>query len=210
MKQKLGVILPTRGLVFTEVEMALAENLSGFNNKIYRSFDLKIPECQNVLVEKALKEHCTDLLFVEEDTVMPENALADLLLADADIGCVDYGVAGYSCITREKNTGDILWCGLGCTLVKRRVFEKMNMPYFKDDKLQLNFWPEIRWQKAGWQEYGGQDIYFCVKAREQGFTIKQVPGECRHLKLENLGRSEVNNGLHMVSEKPRITKYQTL
>lgn len=210
MKQKLGVILATRGLVFTEVEMAIEENLRGFNYRVYRSFNLKIPDCQNVLAEQALKDRCTDLLFIEEDTVMPENGMSTLLLAEADIACIDYGVAGYSCITRSKTTDEILWCGLGCTLIKRHVFERMDMPYFKDDKLLLNFWPEVRWQKAGWQEYGGQDIYFCVKAREYGFVIKQAEGECRHLKLDELGRREVNTGLHQISEKPRVTKQQTL
>lgn len=203
--------MPTRGLVFTEVEESISKNLAGFKYKAYRSHDLKIPECENELVNQALKDGCENLLFIEEDTVMPDGAIDRLFLAYADIACVDYGVNGWGCVTRDKKTNEILWCGLGCTLVKREVFDKLEKPYFRSDKtLLLNFWPEIKWIDAGKQAYGGQDIYFCIKAREKGFKIKQVIGECRHLKLDSLGRPEVNYGLHSISQKPKISKYQTI
>lgn len=207
----LGVILPTRGLVFTEVEMALSKNLEGWDYKIYRSSNLKIPECENQLVEEALRDDCRNLLFVEEDTVMPDNAINKMMITQSDIVCIDYGVSGYSCITRDKKTDEILWCGLGCTLVRANVFKKLEKPYFRSDKqLLLNYWPEIRWINAPRDAYGGQDIYFCIKAREKGFVIEQVDGECSHLKLDDLGKPGVNYGLHTISQKPIISKYQTL
>ena len=208
---KIGVILPSRGLVFAEVEDSISRNLEEYDYKVFRSFNLTIPDCQNVLTEKALADGCTHLLFVEEDTVMPLGGFKSMLLADSDIACIDYAVAGYSCITRDKNTNEALWCGLGCTLVKREVFDKLEKPYFRSDKLLLlNVWPNIQWIDAGEQGYGGQDIYFCIKAREQGFKIKQVKGECRHLKLDELGRKEINKGLHQISQKEIISKHQTL
>lgn len=207
-----GVVLCTRGLVFTRVENAIFGNLKGVTHTIYRSEDLTIPYAQNVLVEQALSDpEITHVLFVEEDTVMPEHALADMLKLDGDIVCIDYGVAGYSCITRVKETNEILWCGLGCTLVKREVFDKLEKPYFRSDKaLLLNDWPEIKWINAGEQAYGGQDIWFCMQARDAGFTIKQAPGECQHLQLDQLGRREINKGLHQISQKPMISKRQYL
>jgi hypothetical protein len=213
MKQEiqLGVILPSRGLVFAEVEQALSENLRGYNFTIYRSWDLKIPECENVLVEKALRNGATHLLSIEEDTVIPPEGLSRLLMLDSDIACIDYGVGGWSTITKDKTTKEILWCALGCTLIKRAVFDAVEKPWFRDDKkLLLNFWPEIRWVAAGAQAYGGQDIYFCMKAREKGFKIAQAMGECKHLQLEQLGIRERNNGLHSIIQKPTISKWQTL
>jgi hypothetical protein len=211
LKAMIGIILPTRGMVFTEVEDSISRNLDKYNYKTYRSFDLEIPECQNVLVDKALADGCKNLLFIEEDTVLPDGALELMLEADSDIACVDYSVAGYSCITRSKDTNDILWCGLGCTLVKAEVFVKLEKPYFRSDKaLLLNDWPNLTWIDAGKQAYGGQDIYFCMQARDKGFKIKQVAGECKHLKLEALGKREINKGLHIILEKPRISKKQTL
>lgn len=163
------------------------------------------------MVEKALADGCSHLMFVEEDTVMPDGGFERLLAANADIACIDYAVAGYSCITRDKNTNEVLWCGLGCTLVKREVFDTLEKPYFRSDKaLLLNDWPNITWIDPGAQAYGGQDIYFCMTAREKGFKIEQVEGEAEHLKLNNLGRSEVNKGLHVISRKEKISKHQTL
>ena len=207
----IGIVLCTRGLVFTETEIAISKNLSKYNHKIYRSFNLTIPECQNALTEQALADGCDKLLYIEEDTVMPDGAMERLLLADADIACVDYAVAGYSCITKSKETDEILWCALGCTLIKAEVFSKLEKPYFRSDKvLLLNSWPSVSWINAGAQAYGGQDIYFCMMAREKGFKITQVDGECDHLKLEALGRREINNGLHEIVRKEKISKHQTL
>jgi len=209
--EKVGVILPSRGLIFAQVEDALQRNLQGYDYHIYRSWDLKIPDCQNILVEQALEDGCGMLLFVEEDTVIPNGGLKRLIDTKADISCIDYGVAGYSCITKNKETGEILWCGLGCTLVQRYVLDRLVKPYFRTDKaLLLNYWPEVRWIDPGKQAYGGQDIYFGIQARQAGFTIQQVEGECKHLQLVDVGRKEINNGLHMIKQKPAISHYQTL
>ena len=207
----IAVILPTRGLVFTETENAISGNTEGITSKVYRSHDLVIPDSQNYLVDQALADKAKYLWFVEEDTVAPDNALADMLEMEADIACIDYGVAGWSCLTKDKETNEILWCGLGCTLIKAEVFEALERPYFRSDRaLLLNFWPEIRWVDAGEQAYGLQDIWFFVHAREAGFRIQQVQGECKHLKLDSLGRPEINKGLHQISRKPVISKYQEL
>lgn len=203
--------MATRGLLFTEVENAVEKNIEGWPYQVFRTKDLTIPDSQNYLVEQALKTDATHLLFVEEDTVMPDNAISNMIFLDADVACVDYGVAGYSCLTKDKDTGEILWCGLGCTLIKREVFEKLEKPYFRSDKaLLINNWPEVQWIDAGKQAYGLQDIYFFMKAREKGIIIQQLPGECKHLSLKNLGTREVNNGLHVIEQKPKISKYQTL
>lgn len=205
----IGIILTTRGFVFTEVMQSLLKELEGYEYEIFMSHNLPIPECQNTLIEKALLGDFTHFLFIEEDVVIPEGAVDDMMMAKGDIVAIDYGVNEWSCITRYKD--EILWCGLGCTLVKREVFEGMERPFFRSDKaLLLNDWPNITWIDAGKQAYGGQDIYFCMKAREKGFTIQQVFGEARHLKLEELGRREINNGHHCVLDKPRISKHNKL
>lgn len=207
----LGVCMPTRGLIFAECQQALEENLEGFDYKIYRSFILPIPDSHNFLTEKALREGCTHIFFVEDDTVVPDGGLRKLIEANADIACIDYGVAGYSCTTKDRQTGEILWCGLGCTLVKASVFAKLEVPYFRSDKqLLLNNYPNEEWINAPRNCYGGQDIYFCMQARKAGFKIKQIEGECRHLQLNSLGKKETNQGIHSISEKPKISKHQTL
>ncbi len=209
---KIGIVLPTRGLVFTQVEEVIESWRDDYNIKVYRSHDLPIPEGHNKLTQKALEDGSDYILFVEEDTVAPARALDNLVQANKSIACVDYGVSGWSCITRDTN-GKILWCGLGCTLVKREVFEQMDVPYFRIDQvLDLVNWkwrtlPEEYLKNKG---YGGQDIWFFCKAREKGFEITQVEGECDHLKLGELGRNEFNKGLHTIVLKPRIEKNQVI
>jgi len=48
--------------------------------------------------------------------------------------------------------------GLGCTLVKREVFEKMPPPWFKTE-----------WLQEGTLDFNGEDIYFFEKAAKYGF-----------------------------------------
>ena len=203
----ISVCLPTRGMVFCEVEDAIEKIRKVHNIKVFRSWDKKIPDAQNFLVEQALKENSTHIFFVEEDVVIPDNALDKLLMLDADIACIDYSVNGYSCVAKDKKTQEILWCGFGSTLVKREVFDKLEKPYFRTDKtLRLNDW---QWVNNS-AKYGGQDIWFCMTAREKGFKIQQVPGEVKHLMLIALGEKEMNNGLHLIVQKPTITKYQII
>lgn len=212
---KVAVTLPTRGLVFTEVEQALENQRKDYDLQIFRSWDLTIPDSLNMLTAKALRESDAKyFLFIEEDTVIPEGGLnllyQEMYINKADITCIDYGVNGYSCVARNKKTQEILWCGLGCTLVKRNVLEKMEPPWFRTDKLlRLNDWEWI--DNPSKSAYGGQDIWFCMKARELGYTISEVTlVKCKHLRLDSLGSPEVNLGLHTISEKTPIHTQQQI
>lgn len=206
--KEIAIILPTRGTVFAEVEDSITRNLKPFNYTVYRSWDLVIPDSENYLVDKALVKNPDNLLFIEEDTVLPDGGIERLISLNADIACIDYGVAGWGCVTKNRR-GDILWCGLGCTLVKPYVFDKLERPYFRSDiELRLN---DMAWVKSPPNKYGGQDIYFCCQARQSGFKIKQVEGmEAKHLKLENLGTPELNRGLHTIGIKDAISKRQVI
>jgi len=209
---KIGVIMPSRGLCFAQAEQALSDNLHGYTHRIFRSWNLPIPDCQNYLVDKALKDpEITHLLFVEDDVVMPEGGLKSMLEALSDIVCIDYGVNGYGCVTKDKATGKILWCGLGSTLVKRKVFDKLSLPYFRSDiQLLLNNYPEEQWIPSPHNAYGGQDIYFFSQARKAGFEIVQVEGEAKHLKLIEMGRPGINRGCHVIGQKDPIRNHQVL
>ena len=195
-------------MVFTETMVALLKELDGYDYKIYMSWDKHIPDAHNYLVGRALDEGADYVLLLEEDVVMPEGSLKEMI-GKGDIVTIDYGVNGWSCITTYQ--GENLWCSTGLTLVKREVFEALEKPYFRSDKsLLLNDWPEIKWIDAGEQAYGGHDIYFGIKAREKGFKITKVDGEARHLRLESLGRPEINKGLHQIADKEKISKHNEL
>lgn len=211
---KIGVITPTRGLIFTRVE-AYLEGLR-INNDIivYRSWDKPIPDGHNDLTDEALRDGCNILFFLEEDVVPPAGAFEKMLAValDGKVACVDYGVSGWGCITRDSK-GEIRWCGLGCTLVPAAVFGGVDRPWFRTDKvLRQNDWT---WQDLPkeYQEkknYGGLDIWFFCQARNQGFEIVQIEGEADHLRLVRLGERETNHGLHEIALKERISKNQMI
>lgn len=202
----IAIIVATRGLVFTETDILIDKVVNFFDSQVFRSYDKKIPDAQNYLVEEALKTEAQYFLFIEEDNVPTFEQVKKMVNRDVDISFVDYAVGGWSCSAKDKK-GEILWAGLGVTLVKRQVFEKLERPFFSIDKsLRLN---DNKWIDTP-MKYGGHDIWFFTKAREAGFKITQVEGEARHLKLETLGTPEINYGLHKIGEKPKISRKQII
>src|SRR3990167_8155104 len=129
----IAICLATRGLTFTRTDIAIDQIRDRFDSKVFRTYDKKIPDAQNWLVEEALKTNAEFLLFLEEDNVPTIEQIVGLVNRDVDICFIDYGVNGWSCSARDKK-GEILWVGLGCTLIKRKVFEKLERPYFRTDK----------------------------------------------------------------------------
>ncbi len=70
---------------------------------------------------------------------------------------------------------DLIECdgvGCGCLLIHRSVFEKIKPPYFVMNQ----------------GKYGGEDFYFCRKAKRAGFKIYADPGVlCGHKPKQLIG-----------------------
>lgn len=191
---KIICAMPTRGLIFTKVEVALEDELfkNGQMPFILRTDNLPIPDCRNKLIESALSvPDWTHILLIDDDVIIPEGGLGLLIEADSDIAFIDYpmhytgdrwgnmGTATYDdWLPGEDPKGKpVAWAGLGCTLVKREVLEKMSDPYFKvtqhtftrDDNghITLN---DDNVQLGG----GGEDTYFFVQAKKLGLTITPI------------------------------------
>lgn len=202
----IAILIPSRGLTFTRTDIAIDQIRERFDCRIFRTYDKKIPEAHNWLVEEGLKTEADYFLFVEEDNVPQLEKVVEMVNRGSAISFVDYGVAGWACSARDGK-GEVLWCGFGCTLIKREVFEKLEKPWFRTDKtLRLNDW---KWIDQP-MKYGGHDIWFFTKAREAGFRITQISGEIEHLGVKELGKPEINNGLHPIFNKPSIKNYQII
>lgn len=199
-------VIPTRGLIYAETIESLRRN--GINGFLTIQ-GLPIPDAQNEAARQALEEFSSYVLFIEDDMVMPDGALEQMMKVDEAIVAVDYPMDnGYSTICRKN--GEILWCGLGCTLIKRKVLASLPEPLFETDHSWLI--------KEGFElerienpnKYGGQDINFCMKARKYGYSIAQLEGfEAKHLRNTGLERKDrTNDGRYEVYALPEISKWQ--
>ena len=203
---KIIALMPTRGTIFTKAEVALEQEMLENNQLPYilRTDNIPIPDCRNTLVENALKTDADYFLLVDDDVIIPKNGLKRLVEANSDIAFIDYpmhyegerwgnmGTATYD----EWLPGDdwkdkpVAWAGLGCTLVKREVFEGLEYPWFqnldkkmtRDDKGKLDLEGTDIKIGAG----GGEDVYFFLEARKAGFEIKQVEGTCGHARFSRI------------------------
>lgn len=195
-------VCPTRGLIFNETLDSLKRNGIDINNLITVS-GLPIPDAPNHVVAKALDLAPSYVLMIEDDMVIPDGALEQMLKMDKAIVCIDYPVInGWSTIARKD--GVIQHCGLGCTLIKAGVFKNLPQPWFETDKSVDYNTDEIIDKPA---KYGGHDILFFRKARENGYEITQLPNyEAKHLRCEELHRSENNNGFYKIYSLPEVSQ----
>ena len=138
-----------------------------------------IHEARNLLVEKALEKGCTHVLFIDDDMIIPPDALVKLLEHDVDIVCglafrrlAPYDPCIFT-IHEEKdvypieviNKGlvDIDACGSAFILIKTKVFKKMPKPWYVWGDKSLGIYED----KGGL----GEDISFSLRAKRMGFRV---------------------------------------
>lgn len=208
---KVAVILPSRGLIFSQTANEIIDNVKGIPHKFFFSHGKPIPQCFEEPTERALREpDITHIWFVEEDMVLPPDTLRQMLEADANAITCDYPVtkAGHGSVFRDQG-GHIVFCGTGCLLVRRDIFSSLNKPFFTD---------KVRWTMLNYGEavkftgmyadtgYGTHDITFCVKLWNTGVTIQSLDTKLGQRKLISLGKTGSNNGAHKVEVWKKIKK----
>lgn len=201
----IAALVCTRGLIFAETIISIIRNGADLFPPITGK---PIPDAQNKAVLDGLSSLSEFIWFVEEDMLIPDGTLDRMLrlMTDgADIVCVDYPVNGGWSTIKTIN-GEIQHFGLGCTLFKRKVFEKITPPWFETDKSINADTGELMNIPM---KYGGHDILFGRKVREYGFKVKKLEGvECQHLRSPNLLRKENNNDIYQIVTLPRVSKLQ--
>lgn len=202
---RIAVILPSRGLVHSQTMESLLENLCIFKYdwKIFFAHDLPIPDCFNVPLEKALQGNSFDyILFVEEDMLLPWNTLDKMIKKASDVVSVDYANKKTGKPFMRKNTHDVVeYTGVGCMLVKKSVFDKLEKPYFREGCFEQQedgtLVERVLTKKR--EAYGTQDVYFCNSLTKAGFTIDILEdANIGHLLVEDWGKEGTNNGAHKI------------
>lgn len=196
---KVMLSVPTgEGLIWSMVDEALGNLDRGGHEVIQRNVSFYwIDESRNMMAQAALDEGCDYLFMVDSDTVVPRDALLNLMEHDVDV-CIGYYVRGNSDdgrtsvieighpnyrvsyydgeIAEMRDAGDVLvkvkGGGMGCALVKTRVFRELAKPWFKYDRLAN-------------ARTIGEDYYFCQRCHQHGIPVyMDTRVACDHLKLQ--------------------------
>ena len=180
---RIAILIPARG----QMEVATAFDLvamcaytiktSKHDIDLFTSSGTLIFDQRNNLVKTALDIKADYLLFVDADMRFPKDTLKILMAHDKDIIGVNATTRSEPVKPTAKNMhinedGSIDWMpiysnaktgiekadGIGCgvMLIKRKVVETIEEPYFYFEQLPGN-------------KILGEDIYFCVKAKDAGF-----------------------------------------
>lgn len=213
---KIAVIIPSRGLMFSRTAEEIVRNTRDINHKKFFAHGLPIPDCFEVPTQRALEDdEITHIWYVEDDMILLDNLLLALLQEDADVITCDYPADrnGRGVVFKAKD-GQIVFGGLGCTLVKREIMDKMKPPYFRTDikwrptnlGSAVMFMASNPTSKADPEEYGKQDVNFFMKLHKVNAKISLYPITIGQRKLIKLGKAGTNNGAHQIENWTRVKK----
>lgn len=130
-----------------------------------------LPRARAALVAHAMERSVTHILWLDADMRFPKDTLFRLMRHEKPIVAANYACRQSPIIpTVVMEDGSPLWesggdliearhAGMGCMLVDMTVFRAMPKPYFA-----VGYAPKD-------DEYAGEDVYFCEKARGINFAI---------------------------------------
>ena len=130
---RIGVCLPSRGYVYSRtMEDILRNTQKRTDIEFFFSHGRGIPDSANFITENALDAGVDYIWFVEDDQKLPADILEQMLALDEDVVICDYPIGRFGKCVKVYPNGTIR-AGLGCTLIKASVFEKLKRPYFSAD-----------------------------------------------------------------------------
>ena len=131
-----------------------------------------LPRARAGLVTAAIERCATHILWLDADMRFPKDALIHLLQHGRSIVAANYptrtapivptAVDGQRREVFERADvalQDVQYCGMGCMLTAVEVFLTIGKPWFA-----------IGYHR-GTDDYGGEDAFFCQKARENNYSI---------------------------------------
>lgn len=212
---RIAVILPSRGLVYSKTVEELYEALAGYDFKIFWSHGRPIPDCFEIPTNEALKGNFTHLLVIEEDMIIPKNAIHDMLALDTHAVAYDYPVTGSTGGTVLYDTEDTAYfTGCGILLVKMDIIRQMKPPIWRVD-IEWNMkyrtgYIEFDIQPNKTADYGQQDIAFGLRLYINNMPIKVMKETTGQRKLEKRGAGMTNAGMHEIIEYTEVDKHNNL
>lgn len=210
---QIAVILPSRGLIFSQTADEILQNLKDISHKFFFSHRKPLPECFEEPTSRALLDKdITHLWFVEDDMILPPDILNKMLEMDKAVVTADYPTTDYGGGAVFKVKEQIIFAGTGCTLVKRAVFDELKPPYFRTDicwnvKNYGDFIKIIAVPRGKSPDgYGLHDVNFFMNLYRLEIPVHDVGFTVGQRKLKELGEAGSNNGAHQIEEWTKIKK----
>lgn len=207
----IAVILPSRGLAYSETCDELLDNLEGYKYEIYFAHGKELPECFNDPLERAFKHKHSHYWIVEDDMILPPYTLTQMLETSKPIVAYDYPVtkSGVGAVQYDKS-GKALFSGTGCLLIKGDIARKMKRPVFRTDvRWDMHVTEtalELKKRIDTGETYGMHDVTFGLEQYRKGKPIHIMPGNIGQRKLVALGRPGTNQGQHKIEVWDKITE----
>lgn len=203
---KLAVVLPSRGLLFSETLEELLNELEGFEYEIFWSHGKPLPDCFNDPVEKILKDDTVfAVLFCEDDMIIPKGVLRKMFEQNYPAIALDYPFKdnGDSTMLHDPE-GNVIWSGTGFLLVAKAILEAIPKPIFRTDTawdMMIKGQTLVMWaRKLNKIAYGLHDVYFGLTLFSNGIPIHDLDITAGQRKLRKLGKANQNNGAHDIKE----------
>lgn len=209
---KIAVILPSRGLMFSQTADEILQNLKGIDHRFFFSHRKPIPECFEKPANSALLDDTvTHLWFVEDDMILPPDTLAKLIAVDKAVVTADYPVnkdGRGSIFSLDKQ---VVFCGTGCLLIQREVFDELKSPYFRTDtrwniKNYGDFLKMTAAEQSNLEGYGLHDVNFCMELYKRNIPIHKIDTVLGQRKLISLGKAGSNDGAHNIETWTKVKK----
>lgn len=208
---RVAVILPSRGLIFSQTAGEILQNVKGIPHKFFFSHRKPLPECFEKPVNRALlDESISHLWLVEEDMILKPTVLKDMLELDKAIVTANYPTTARQDASVLSVKGKVVYAGTGCTLIKREVFDELKAPYFRDDIAWIpkNMGNYIKFTgiKRKTKGYGFHDVNFFMNLYRLNIPVHLLPYTLGQRKLKALGKAGTNEGAHDIEEWTKVKK----
>lgn len=135
-----------------------------------------IVDSREDMIEWALVQGATHVLFLDSDMKFPEDAFHRLFSRNEPLVAANYvkrclptspnsvSLMDQPCYTEPESTGleEVASCGFGVMLIRASVFDSMPRPWF-----------DTAWytSEQGKRHIIGEDVYFCKKAQHAGNKV---------------------------------------
>lgn len=188
---KLAIAVPSQDTVSAGFALDLARlsaAIAGANVPftILSSKGTLLPQQRATLVKAAQSYGATHLLWLDADMRFPSDTFRRLIEHQQAIVAANYPTKRLPILptaehrelgmlfTAEESSGlaEVSYCGMGVMLVDMAVYATLSQPWFI-----LGFNPKE-------QEYIGEDVFFCRRAKEHGYRVlidHDLSKEVRHV-----------------------------